>query len=145
MQSFEVFWKAYDKAIRRFECEHLWSRMTEEERKLTLIHVPKYVLSTPDKKFRKDPSTYLFNRGWEDEIIEKAPDPKATPAVYVKPEKPKVKTAWERYLEEKDEIERKKEEFYKDIKKAQQKEKPLLGLGDRLRQSFGIPEDPKNL
>ena len=33
------------------------------------IHLPDYVNSTPDKKFRKDPTTYLNNKSFNDEII----------------------------------------------------------------------------
>ena len=36
---------------------------------LLFIHVPKYVLSTPDKKYRKAPTTYLNNKSFNDEII----------------------------------------------------------------------------
>ena len=34
-------------------------------------HLPHYIKSTPDKQFRKHPSTYLNNQGWFDEIINK--------------------------------------------------------------------------
>ena len=136
LEQFEQFWKLYDKQVKRWECEHLWSRMTQEDRDKTIAHVPAYVASTPDKKYRKDPATYLFNEGWNDEIIVKAPDPKAPPATYVKPEPPKAMTAYERYLAEKEEVERKQAEFYKNIKEAQQKQKPVLGLGDRIKENL---------
>ena len=32
-------------------------------------HLPAYISSTPVKKFRKDPYTYLNNEGWLDDII----------------------------------------------------------------------------
>jgi len=32
-------------------------------------YIPKYKLSQPNKKFRKDPLTFLNNDGWLDEII----------------------------------------------------------------------------
>jgi len=35
--------------------------------------VDDYVLSTPDKQYRKNPDTYLRNKCWEDEIIIKTP------------------------------------------------------------------------
>ena len=34
-------------------------------------HLPNYIDSTPDKSFRKNPMTYLNNKSWEDEIINK--------------------------------------------------------------------------
>ena len=36
-------------------------------------HVPKYKLSQPNKKYRKDPATYFNNRSWEDEVINLEP------------------------------------------------------------------------
>ena len=35
--------------------------------------LPEYVNSTPDKKFRKNPETYLNNCSWNDEIIQIKP------------------------------------------------------------------------
>jgi hypothetical protein len=37
------------------------------------LHVPKYVKDTPDIKFRKNPSTYLNQKTWLDEIEEGKP------------------------------------------------------------------------
>lgn len=36
---------------------------------IIIEHLPKYVESTPEKGFRKDPMTYLNNESWNDEII----------------------------------------------------------------------------
>jgi hypothetical protein len=47
------------------------SKLTEKEKELIWGHVPKYVLSTPDKQYRKNPETYLNNKCWNDEIIYK--------------------------------------------------------------------------
>ena len=33
-------------------------------------HIPKYKQAQPDKKFRKNPETFLNNKSWNDEIIE---------------------------------------------------------------------------
>ena len=41
----------------------------QEERKMIFQHVPKYIESTPDKKFRQDPETYLNKKSWNNEII----------------------------------------------------------------------------
>jgi hypothetical protein len=90
LDQFNIFWKLYDKQVKRNECEHLWCRISADDRKKIIEYCPKYVASTPDKKFRKNPETFLFNEGWNDEIIVKAPDPKLpppTPAAYVAPVK----------------------------------------------------------
>ena len=46
-----------------------WNILTIEEKQLALKIVESYVDSTPDKTFRKDPTTYLNNKSFNDEII----------------------------------------------------------------------------
>lgn len=66
---FEEFWNSYDKKQDRPACEKKFSKLTEKEKGLIWQHVPKYVLSTPNKQYRKNPDTYLNNKCWNDEII----------------------------------------------------------------------------
>lgn len=66
---FEVFWDLYGKKVGRVKAEQKWHKLKPEEQEQVLEHVPAYVSSTPEVKFRKDPSTYLNGRCWEDEII----------------------------------------------------------------------------
>jgi len=66
---FEEFWNTYDKKNDRGACEKKFGKLTEKEKELIWGHVPKYVLSTPDKQYRKNPETYLNNEAWNDEII----------------------------------------------------------------------------
>lgn len=68
--SFEKFWSMYDKKRKRPACEKKWALMTEEQRQLALTHAPKYAASTPEKRYRKDPLTYLNGECWNDEIIQ---------------------------------------------------------------------------
>lgn len=69
-ESFELFWEAYQyKTGSKEKLIQKWDSIPESERAKIMIHVPKYVLSTPDKQFRKHPSTYLNNESWKDEII----------------------------------------------------------------------------
>lgn len=67
--SFDLFWDAYDKKVDRVRCEKIWNKLSEPDHQIILERVPDYVASTPDKKFRKDPSTYLHNRSWENEVV----------------------------------------------------------------------------
>ena len=67
--SFDVFWDAYDKKEDRVKCERKWNGLTDAEREACMVAVPAYVRSTPDKKFRKNPATYLNNKSWTNEII----------------------------------------------------------------------------
>lgn len=66
---FEEFWNTYDKKNDRLACEKKFAKLTEKEKELIWAHVPKYVLSTPDKQYRKNPETYLNNKCWNDEVI----------------------------------------------------------------------------
>lgn len=71
---FVEFWSTYDKMRNRKECEWIWHRLSDADKARIMRHVPQYVASTGNKKYRKDPITYLKNRGWEDEIIEDLTD-----------------------------------------------------------------------
>lgn len=67
---FETFWREYDKKVGdKSKLEKKWTSLSNLERELIIDHIPLYKLSQPDKKFRKDPSTYLNNKSWNDEII----------------------------------------------------------------------------
>ena len=66
---FEKFWNLYDKKEDRIKCEGKWNRLTNKERENCITNLPAYIVSTPDKQFRKNPATYLNNKSWENEII----------------------------------------------------------------------------
>jgi len=67
---FEAFWDLYDKKVgERNKLEKKWESLTDDERQKAMQHIPSYKLAQPDKKFRKDPSTYLNNKSFNDEII----------------------------------------------------------------------------
>jgi len=68
---FEEFWNTYDKKNDREACEKKFKKLSEKEKELIWGHVPKYVASTPDKQYRKNPATYLNNKCWNDEITPK--------------------------------------------------------------------------
>ena len=73
--SFNTFWLLYDKKTNNKKCLAKWQKIKPELHETIFNHVKEYVKSTPDKKFRKNPETYLNNSGWEDEIVY----PKGTP------------------------------------------------------------------
>lgn len=70
--SFDSFWDLYDKKVNRNKCERKWLSLKDAERELVMEHIPKYVSSTPEKQFRKNPLTYLNNNSWEDEVLKTA-------------------------------------------------------------------------
>ena len=65
---FSDFWNIYDKKKDTAKCEKKWLSLTDNERELIMIHIPAYVKSTPDKKYRKNPMTYLNGKCWLDEV-----------------------------------------------------------------------------
>jgi hypothetical protein len=46
-----------------------WKLLTQKDKEAIMDYLPAYLLSTPDKQFRKDPLTFLNNKSWNDEII----------------------------------------------------------------------------
>jgi ribosomal protein L7/L12 len=70
---FFVFWNMYDKKADKAVCIKKWEKLSLKEKKQILLHVPKYVKATPDIKFRKNPSTYLNQKTWLDEIEDEKP------------------------------------------------------------------------
>jgi hypothetical protein len=66
---FEQFWDIYDKKVDRIKCERKWKNMTKKDRSDALTATPVYVKTTPDRKYRKNPLTYLNSKTWNDEII----------------------------------------------------------------------------
>ena len=66
---FNTFWNLYDKKVNRNYCLKLFERLTNQDIDLILSTLPEYIKATPDKVYRKTPSTYLNNKSWTDEII----------------------------------------------------------------------------
>jgi hypothetical protein len=67
--AFDEWWNIYDKKISKEKAISKWNILTNDEKQLALKIVQEYVNSTPDKTFRKDPTTYLNNKSFNDEII----------------------------------------------------------------------------
>lgn len=72
--SFENFWDDYDKKIGNKEkLSRLWDKLSDDDKLKIKAYIPRYKAAKPDKQFRKNPQTFLNNKGWEDEIIESKP------------------------------------------------------------------------
>lgn len=93
--SFDDFWDLYDKKRDYEGSEQLWNKLTQADREAIIAYIPQYKEAEPRKKFRKDPTTFLRHRSWEDEIIHDVPQPRrrgqAVPLNEVKPDKYKEK------------------------------------------------------
>jgi hypothetical protein len=68
--SFDIFWELYDKKNgEKNKLQKKWNNLKDEERQAVVDFIPKYKLSQPDKKYRKNPETFLNNKSWQDELI----------------------------------------------------------------------------
>ena len=68
LHSFQIWWNVYDKKTGKEKTFAKWKKLKQENQLKCLEVVEKYVRITPDKKFRKNPITYLNGSHWQDEI-----------------------------------------------------------------------------
>jgi uncharacterized protein YdaU (DUF1376 family) len=66
---FEEWWLWYDYKVSKEKAKKSWNKLNENEKDLALQSVQAYVQSTPDKTYRKHPTTYLNQKCFNDEII----------------------------------------------------------------------------
>ena len=69
LAEFSDFWRIYDKKVDKENAFSKFCKTTDEERKEIFRTLPDFVASTPEKKYRKNPATYLYNKVWKNEII----------------------------------------------------------------------------
>lgn len=68
--SFSDFWDKYDYCKgKKSDVEAKWIALSDEERTLSMESLDKYLLSTPDKTYRKYPMSYLNTEAWNDEHV----------------------------------------------------------------------------
>lgn len=67
---FNDFWNLYDKKVgEKNKLLKKWLKLTDAERVNIMAYIPQYLVAQPDKKYRKNPETFLNNKSWNDEII----------------------------------------------------------------------------
>lgn len=67
---FEYYWSEYDKKIGdKKKLKSKWDKLSDQERQDAMNYIDLYKISVPDKQFRKNPETFLNNKSWNDEII----------------------------------------------------------------------------
>ena len=66
--SFDLFWTTYAKKVGPDKCRKKWDKLSKADKKLAMDYIPSYVAATPNKKFRKNPETFLNNKSWKDEL-----------------------------------------------------------------------------
>ena len=71
IDGFDEFWTIFDKKVEKPQAEKSWKRIKPSiELQLTIYAAArKYVQSTPEKKYCKNPSTWLNNQCWNDEVV----------------------------------------------------------------------------
>lgn len=69
---FNKFWDMYDKKRGdKAKVKAKFCKLSRADKDKIFSTLPTYVESTPDKTYRKDPMTYLNNKSWNDEIIDR--------------------------------------------------------------------------
>lgn len=66
---FAEFWSLYGKKVDSAKCKAKFSKLSKSDVELIFDNLPDYVLSKPDKQFRKNPITWLNGKCWNDEVI----------------------------------------------------------------------------
>lgn len=74
---FDTFWNTYNKKVGRDKCLKLWAKLSAKDKAECLSYIPLYVKAQPDKQYRKNPETFLRNKSWHDEIINRTTKPTA--------------------------------------------------------------------
>jgi uncharacterized protein YdaU (DUF1376 family) len=65
---FELVWSLYERKGNKKTSKAKFIKLSGEYRGAMLKHIPDYVLSTPDKQYRKNLETYINQECWNDEV-----------------------------------------------------------------------------
>ncbi|AUS02148.1 protein of unknown function DUF4373 [Vibrio phage 2.095.A._10N.286.46.E10] len=65
---FAEFWDLYGKKVDSKKCESKFNKLTKKEIEEIFEVLPRYLQSTPDKQYRKNPLTWLNGKCWNDEV-----------------------------------------------------------------------------
>jgi len=80
---FNDFWDLYEKKVGKKEkIKKKWDKLPQATKEEIINYLPAYKEAQPDKRFRKNPETFLNNESWKDEIIK--------PGDIKNPNKPKM-------------------------------------------------------
>lgn len=71
---FDEFWNDYEKKVGdKGKLMKKWAKIPDKERVKIKEYLPRYKEAQPDKKYRKNPETFLNNKSWNDELIYSKP------------------------------------------------------------------------
>ena len=67
---FDEFWCIYDKKVGdKDKLIKKWNKLSQKDKEAIMEYIPLYKESQPEKRFRKNPETFLNNKSWNDELI----------------------------------------------------------------------------
>lgn len=69
LEGFEAWYDLYDKKVDISLAKNKWKDIDKSLIPVIMEHTPRYVESTPKKKYRKAPAVYLNQKHWENEVI----------------------------------------------------------------------------
>jgi hypothetical protein len=70
IHAFSDFWNLYNKKVDRKKCEAKFKRLNNKEIEVIMKTLPNYLKTITEKKYQKNPLTYLNGECWNDEIEE---------------------------------------------------------------------------
>ena len=74
--TFDEFWELYNKKVGKEKASNKYAKISEADRLQIKKSLPNYLAKITDKKYQKDPLTYLNGKHWQDEYeIETQYDP----------------------------------------------------------------------
>src|SRR5690606_5381601 len=69
--TFDDFWDEYDKKVgNKDKIRPKWERLPHRDKEAIMAYIPGYKQAQPNKKYRKNPETFLNNESWNDELIQ---------------------------------------------------------------------------
>ena len=77
---FEHLWVTYGRIGSKKAAKSLWNRLSAEDREKMEKHLPLYVKSTPEKRYRKHLERYIKGELWDAEIVNRSDAAKNTSA-----------------------------------------------------------------
>jgi len=65
--SFDEFWELYNKKVGKEKASNKYAKISQADRLQIKNTLPNYLAKITDKKYQKDPLTYLNGKHWQDE------------------------------------------------------------------------------
>ena len=70
LDEFNKWWDLYNKKVGKPKAEKYWKNKTKHSDMVEIFNHTKEYIKANEKRFRKDPYSYLYNNTWKDEVIQ---------------------------------------------------------------------------